>query len=71
MFVGAAEPVVDATGLQGLGQMNDRAAAIRLDKDVGRDVEPFGGRPFEQFRPVEAILLVDPIRRQRRCLTQR
>ena len=60
----AAEPVVDAAGLEGLGQAHGRAAAVRLDEDVGRDVQPLRSRPFEQFRPIEAILLVDPVGRQ-------
>ena len=50
--------------LQGFGQAHHRAAAVRLGKDVGRDIQPLRSRPFEQFRPIEAILLVDPIGRQ-------
>ena len=63
-LVGSAEPIVDAARLEGFRQTHDRAAAVRLGKDVGRDVQPLRSRPFEQFRPIEAILLVDPIRRQ-------
>ena len=47
--------------LEGFRQTHDRAAAVRLGKDIGRDVQPLRSRPFEQFRPIEAILLIDPI----------
>ena len=63
-LVGAAEPVVDAARLKGFGQAHHGAAAVRLGEDVGRDVQPLRGRPFEQFRPIEAILLVDAVGRQ-------
>ncbi len=63
-LVRPAEPIVDAACLEGFRQTDDGAAAVRLGKDVGRDVQALRSRPFEQFGPIEAVLLIDPIRRQ-------
>jgi len=52
---------MDSTRFEGFRQTHDRAAGIRFDKDVGRHVQPFRRSPFEQFRPIESILLIDPI----------
>ena len=60
----AADAIVDSPGLQGIDQPGRRGAVVRLVENIGRDFHPLRGGPFQQFRPIEAILLVHPIGRQ-------
>ena len=63
-LVRAAEPIVDAACFEGFRQTHGGAAAVGLGKDIRRDIQALRSRPFEQFRPIEAILVIDPIGRQ-------
>jgi hypothetical protein len=58
-LVRAGHAVVDAPRADGLGQVGRRF--LRLGEDVRQDVQPPGGSPLQQLRPVETVLAAHPV----------
>ncbi len=68
-LVVTADPVVDAARAQRVLERRRRLRlALRLGEDLGRHVDLLRGRPLEELRAVDPILVVDPIGREQTLL---
>ena len=64
LLVLAGDAIEDPAGFQRVEERrHGLPLRLRLREDLTRDVQPAGRRPFQDLRPVEAVLVLDPVSR--------
>ena len=63
-LVSAGDPVENPSRLQGVEERRDGLPlGLRLLDELAGDIQAAGCRPFQDLRPVEAVLVLDPVGR--------